>query len=198
LYSIKELLIRPGHTIREFILGKRKDHFKPIAFVLVMSTIYFLVSKISDHPTLIDDFLAGFSAGGEERGLSTNSSTILIWLSDNYAYTTLLLIPLFSLASYISFLGLGRNYLEHIVINSYITGLQAIFYSFFMFIGVIINNEDFTVLLAVIVSILYCYWSFSQFYNDTKRIKIILRLLLTYILYVFIVGLVLFPLSLGT
>ena len=93
LYSIKELFIRPGHTIREYIEGKRKEHFKPIAFVLIMSTVYFLVSKISDRSTFITDLILGFSGGSVEGGLSINS--FLNWLSDNYAYTALLLLPFF-------------------------------------------------------------------------------------------------------
>jgi len=197
-YTIKELFTRPEHTIREFIQGKRKEYFKPIAFVLTLSTVYFLVSQISDHPTIIDDFLSGYSDGGDERGLSTNSPPILNWLSDNYAYTTLLLLPIFSFASYLSFHGLGQNYLEHIVINSYITGQQAIFYSFFMIIGMLIGNEDLTVLAAVLVSTLFSFWAFSQFYVNTKRIKIIFRLLLAYILYVVVVSVILMVFTFGT
>lgn len=183
-YTIKELFIRPGHAIREFIQGKRKGYFKPVAYVLTLSTLYFLISQISDHPTLIDDFISGYSNAGEDEGLKTNSSPILNWLSDNYAYTTLLLLPLFSLATYLSFSGLGQNYLEHIVINSYITGQQAIIYSFFMIIGVLINKEDITVLAAVIICTLFNYWTFSQFYKNVKSFKIVFRLILSYILYI--------------
>lgn len=182
-YTIKKLFTKPGHTIREFLEGKRKEHFKPIAFVLILSTVYFIVSQIFDTPTLIDDFLSGFSSAGEERSFPTDSSAILKWLSNNYAYTILLLLPVFSLASYISFLGSGQNYLEHIVINSFITGQQAIFYTFFMVIGVLIKNKDVIAIAGVITSVIYTFWAFSQYYSNSKRIKIVLRLVLTYILY---------------
>jgi len=198
LYTIKELFTRPGHAIRGFIQGKRKEYFKPIAFVLTLSTVYFFVSQLSDHPTLIDDFITGYSDGGEVNGLETNSSSILNWLSDNYAYTTLLLLPLFSLATFLSFNGLGQNYLEHIVINSYITGQQAIFYSFFMIIGVVISNEDVTVLLAIMSSLVFNYWTFSQFYQHTKGFKIILRLILTYILYIVFISIFLMAFTFGS
>jgi ascorbate-specific PTS system EIIC-type component UlaA len=39
LFTIRELFVRPGESIREFIKGKRKYHFKPVAFALVMSTV---------------------------------------------------------------------------------------------------------------------------------------------------------------
>lgn len=96
-FTLKELFTRPGHSIREFIIGKRKNHFKPIAFVLTMSTIYFFVSKISDSPTIIDNFFSGFNNAGEENDITTNSSKLVKWLSENYAYTTLLLLPFFLL-----------------------------------------------------------------------------------------------------
>ena len=194
LFTIKSMFIRPGHMIREFLNGQRKEHFKPVAFVLVLSTAYFLVSQLSDNPTLIDDFLAGYSNGGEERDLRTTKSPIVSWLSNNYAYTTLLLIPIFSLASFISFLGLDRNYLEHIVINSFVTGQQAIFYSFFMIIGVLIAKEDITVLVAVTISVLFNLWTFVQLFQNEKKGLVIIRLFLTYFLFFIFFSIALFVL----
>ena len=190
LYTIKELFTRPGNAIRDFIQGKRKEYFKPIAYVLTLSTIYFLVSQISDSPTLIDDFLSGASEGVQDKD-SITKFPIVDWLSNNYAYTTLLLIPIFSLASFISFLGLGRNYLENIVINSYITGQQAIFYCLFMLIGVSFDINDFTVLAAVTISVLFNFWTYIQFFNGTKKIFVIFRLILTYVLFYILFSIIL-------
>jgi hypothetical protein len=195
-FTIKELFLRPGHTIRNFLDGKRKKHFKPIAYVFTLSTVYFLVSQISDSPTLIDDFLSGASDGVQEQD-SKIKFPVLEWLSNNYAYTTLLLIPIFSLASFISFLGLGRNYLENIVINSYITGHQAIFYSFFVIIGLFFDNSGFTVLVAAIISMSFNFWAYLQFFNNAKKGLVIVRLFLTYILFYILfsipLGIIIFP-----
>lgn len=194
LFTIKELFTRPGHAIRDFIQGKRKEYFKPIAYVLTLSTIYFLVSRITDSPTLIDDFLDGASNGATDADKNKDSIAkfpIVLWLSNNYAYTTLLLIPVFSLASFISFLGIGRNYLENIVINSYITGQQALFYSLFMVIGSFFDINDFTVLFAVIISVLFNFWSYIQFFTSTKKILVIIRLFLTYFLFYILFSIIL-------
>ena len=181
-FTIKELSLKPGHTIKFFLEGKRKNHFKPIAYVFLLSTIYFLVSKLSDSPTLIEDFFAGASDGVQKQD-SIVKFPIVEWLSNNYAYTTLLLIPIFSLASFISFLGLKRNYLEHIVINSYITGHQAIFYSFFAFVSIFFDHNEITVLIAVLISVLFNFWTYIQFFNDEKKGIVIVRLILTYVLF---------------
>ena len=59
-YTIKQLLTRPGHTIREFINGKRVRHFKPFSFVVVLATLYgllyhYFIRNVFDvqpiHPT---------------------------------------------------------------------------------------------------------------------------------------------------
>lgn len=184
-FTIKELSLRPGHTIRKFLEGKRKNHFKPIAYVFLLSTVYLLLSKISDSPTLIDDFLAGTSDGVQKQD-SIAKLPIVEWLSNNYAYTTLLLIPIFSLASFISFLGLRRNYIEHIVLNSYITGHQAIFYSFFTFVAQFFDHNGITVLIAVLISVLFNFWTYIQFFNGEKKELAIVRLILTYVLFYFI------------
>jgi hypothetical protein len=39
-YTIKQLVTRPGHTIREFINGKRVRHFKPLTLVVLLATLY--------------------------------------------------------------------------------------------------------------------------------------------------------------
>jgi hypothetical protein len=40
LFSLRQLFTRPGHSIREFIDGKRVRHFKPISLVVVLATLY--------------------------------------------------------------------------------------------------------------------------------------------------------------
>ena len=39
-YTTKELFTRPGHSIREFLAGKRVNHFKPISFAIILAGVY--------------------------------------------------------------------------------------------------------------------------------------------------------------
>jgi len=180
-FTTKELLFRPGNSIKEYLIGKRKNHFKPIAYVLLMSTLYFLTTQITNQNTWIDDGLVGWM-----EGTTGNSEfkfpNIIKWFGNNYAYSTLLLLPIFSLASYLSFYKSGENYLEHIVINSYITGYQAIIYSFFAVVRYATGSsvvEAFPLFFAVG----YTFWVFWQLFSDGSRVKNILGSLLTYFLY---------------
>jgi hypothetical protein len=50
-FTFKELTTRPGKSIKDYLNGNRKNHFKPIAYVLLFSTIYFLFSKVTNLET---------------------------------------------------------------------------------------------------------------------------------------------------
>ncbi len=189
-YTIKELFVRPGQTIRNFLVGKRKNYFKPIAYVFTLSTLYFLLAQLFDGTTLIDDTVSGYTAAANdfEKGSSTekvdrNIVPILNWLSDNYAITTLLLIPIFSLASYLSFFKTGWNYLEHFVLNAYITGQQALIYAFFTSFNLVLENRDLLVNITLFSSIFYNFIVFWQFFNQLNRKSVILRSIATYLLF---------------
>jgi hypothetical protein len=77
LFTLLELFRRPGQSIQEFLDGKRKNHLKPISYVLTLSTIYFLVTKLTGQKTYLDDFVDGYQnslmEGGSGTGLLQSS-----------------------------------------------------------------------------------------------------------------------------
>ena len=188
-YTLKELFIRPGKSLNEFINGKRKNHFKPIAYVLTWSTLYFLITQITDQNTWVEDAITGWMNGVTGQNSGVENSKFVVWFSKNYAYSTLILLPVFSLASYLSFWKFGKNYLEHIVVNSYITGQQAIFYSLFAIAGTVIEGNVMEI-FPLSVAILYTFRVFWQLFSEGNRMMNILRSMLTYIMYmIFSLGL---------
>jgi hypothetical protein len=126
--------------------------------------------------------ISGFSIGAYDAGKKMELPKIVIWFANNYAYTTLLLIPIFSFASYLCFSRFKANYLEHIVLNCYIAGQQAIFYALFSLLKTVIDYPLIEALPAL-VAVFYCFWVFSQFFKNGNRIANILRSIMTYILY---------------
>lgn len=181
-YTLKELFTRPGNSIKEFLDGKRKNHFKPIAYVLTLSTLYFLITQIIDQNTWIDDLISGWLLGATGEDTGPQVPKILLWLAKNYGYSTLLLLPVFSLASYLSFRKFGKNYLEHIVIKSYVAGQQAIFYTLFAILGTLIKS-DLMQVIPLLIAVSYTCWVFWQLFSGENLVITILRSLITYILY---------------
>tara|TARA_R110000850_G_scaffold45090_1_gene114161 strand:- start:553 stop:1293 length:741 start_codon:yes stop_codon:yes gene_type:complete len=192
LFSIKELFIRPGHSIKEYLSGKRKNHFKPIAYTFTLSTIYFLISQLLEAPTFLNDAAEGFASESNSSGVASGQIDVLNWFAKNYAYTTLLLLPLYSFASYMAFNKSGLNYPEHFVLNAYITGQQAIIYTLSALLSLAITNKDLLATGTLIVSISYAFFVFWQFFEGYSRIAALLRFVLTYILFLLILLPVLF------
>lgn len=182
LYTLKELFVQPGKSVHNYLNGKRKKHFKPIAYVLFFCTLYFLISKLNGQNTWLNRAISGFSEGAYSSEMKSEFPILITWFAKNYAYATLFLIPIFSFASYISFYRFKTNYLEHIVLNCYITGNQAIFYSIFSLLHSTFNNESLES-FSVIVAMAYSFWVFSRFFTGGNKIITTLRSMLTYALY---------------
>jgi hypothetical protein len=181
-FTIKELFLRPGEMLHHYFDGKRQQHFKPIAYVLTLSTVYFLATKLTDQHTYLDDFIAGFNSAVTETKSGYELLDIVSWFAQNYAYGALLLLPVFSLASYLAFYGFAKNYLEHIVINSYMTGQQAVFYAAFAIGGKFVETKILE-LIPFVFSVSYAYWVFWQLFPKGSRLNNVFRSSLAYILY---------------
>lgn len=130
----------------------------------------------------MDDSITGWINGATGESNEKQVPTFFIWFSKNYAYSSLLLLPVFSLASYLSFFKYETNYLEHVVINAYITGHQAIFYTLFAIAGTFIDS-DAVEIFSLLIAVLYTGWVFWQFFSEGNRTINILRSIMTYILY---------------
>lgn len=95
-YTFLQLTTNPGKALLEYIKGKRVKHFKPFAYVLVLSTISSLFLKFfgkSSPQIYSTGFLTFF----------TNYPSILIFC----------LIPIVACISWIIFIKRKFNYWEH-------------------------------------------------------------------------------------
>jgi len=194
-YTIKELFKRPGISIREFIEGKRVRHFKPVTYVIVLSIIYsFLEHKINKNP-FIEDALLGIVEGLKYgRDINNEKLNVFEWLIHNYAYTALLLIPTFSLASFISFKKSKFNYLEHLVLNTFLFGQITIIFILTIPLSIIFKNNPNTEIIRIIFSIIFTLWAYYQFFNKQSKFARIFNSILTYVLFLFFKLIILFVL----
>lgn len=176
-FTIKEMFLRPGDSIREFLEGKRKKHYKPIAFLFLTSVLYVLVSRTSGNDTFIDDFMVGIKSGGD-AGLS--KTAFLSWISHNQSYGQLMLLPFFALASYLAFKRSGYNYFEHFVLNAYITGQQMFIYLLFALVP---NKGNFLESIPYLITFIFNILVFVNFFNAKKTGSAVGLILLTYFIF---------------
>lgn len=183
LFTIKELTFRPGHSIREFLLGRRKPHYRPISFLLLTTALYVLSTYLMDRNTFLDDFVSGFKSGiDDERDRPL--LFYLDWLTKNQVYAALVVMPLFSAASFLAFLRSGYNYVEHLFLNIYITGQQMLIY---LFLSFIFFKENIFIATPFLVGMIYNMWTFHQFFKDKKFFINLGLVLLTYIIFLIMI-----------
>ena len=82
LYTIRELLLRPGKNIQTFVLEDRNRLVKPIIFIIITSLIYTLAQQFLHFE---DGYV---NAGGFEESATTN---IFGWIQKNYGYANIIM-----------------------------------------------------------------------------------------------------------
>ncbi len=181
-FTLKQLFLRPGKSIQDYLEGKRKNYFKPLGYLMILSTIYFFVSQSTQQSTLISASMKGVIEGASGNSFDTETPTVLSWFYRNYAYTILLLLPVFSFASFLAFRKYKKNYLEHMVINSFITGQQAVFSLAFALLSFLV---DYTIsdIFLLLVPVLYNTLVFYQLFSEGSRVMNIVRTIATYAMY---------------
>lgn len=202
LFTVKELFTRPGHSIREYLEGKRKQHFRPLAFVLLVSAVYVFMSYLSGVNTIVGDILNGMLESSKTHSNSFETDSlieIMKWFRKNDIYFTLAIIPIFSFASFISFKNANYNFFEHLVLNSYITGQQMIIYLIYYVVIYLTNSHsktDYLINIPLFLPILYLFWTFHQFFSSKKLLTKVLHTILTYFLFSISIYVLLFFLAL--
>ena len=189
-YTLKNLFKRPGQTIREYLDGQRKRSFRPITYVLVISTFYFILNRIFEIDNIVDDAIQGQMDAYNDYGKDAKDLSFMQWFSDNFAYTILLLIPLFALANFMSFIKRGQNYIEHFIITTYIVAQQLIIWISMVILEIVIGTYDSLDFIAFILSAGFKFWTYIQFYKKHNKFVSGLLVLLSYIIFIIITFLI--------
>ncbi|MXN91657.1 DUF3667 domain-containing protein [Flavobacterium sp. Sd200] len=175
-YTIKELFTRPGHSIREYVQGKRVKHFNYFSTIILLITIGYFLRKWAkfDASVFYED--------------KTAIEGVLKVLKHYSKITVFLHIPIISLVSYLVFKKSKQNYTENLVLNLYLLcGTLAI--SFILIICMIFSDNidflfyvnHFLTALTFLYVIIFYYQYFSVF--DFKKHQLIIRVVIVSILY---------------
>lgn len=165
-YSIKQLFSRPGHSIREFLEGKRVKHFSPVGLVLFLAGIYGVIA-ISAHLDLS-------TIKEESEEVRTVIHSFNEWSAHHYASTQLLILPFLTIASYLLFRKQGYNFFEHVILNSFITAQKIVVG--FCFLPLLFWQQG-TEQLQLIINVqfltntLFSCWTYAQFFRHLSKSK---------------------------
>ncbi|MES2560150.1 MAG: DUF3667 domain-containing protein [Bacteroidota bacterium] len=185
LYSISQLFMRPGHTIREFIDGKRVKHFKPLSMVVILATIYGLMSHYFhvENPGPVR-LTTGSTPSAEELSFYTK---MLDWIETHYALTTLLALPFFAFGTFIAFKKQGYNFIEHMVLNAFLSAQRLTVHIALFPIMYAVSATHFSGpfnSLLRLTDLGLTIWVCSQFFSRLSKTRSVLLTLLAYVIYI--------------
>jgi hypothetical protein len=155
-YTFKNLCLRPGNFIREYLAGRRKSSFSPFLYVLIWCGVFVVIShlfaKDAEHAVQITDFK------------SANE-----YLETNYykALVVAMIVPL-ALASYLVFIKSGYNFAENLVLNAFVTAQLIIGDIILHIIAVTPLRETLSgkaALLNLLLKFPFWIWAYWQFFK---------------------------------
>jgi hypothetical protein len=119
LHTLKELAIRPGHSVREYLQGKRSNHSDPVLMLLIIGG---LCSILYNHYHLKTIASVDISTFKEEMEMFTLKYFALAFLGYSL---------IFSLSDYFIFRYKGYNFTELFVMNIF-TCIEILFFLILM------------------------------------------------------------------
>ncbi|TPG37615.1 DUF3667 domain-containing protein [Flavobacterium pectinovorum] len=181
-YSIKQLFTRPGHSIREFIEGKRVKHFKPLSLVVVLATLYGLLYHYFHINIFADSDKTDFDYDKFNE-----------WMATHFSWTTIATIPLYTIGTYIAFRKQGYNFIEYFVLNTF-KASQRIFAQIVMFPILFYSNSASHLQmysnLTYAIGMILIFWTNMQFFNKISKTKVFFLTLLSHVLFLICLSLV--------
>lgn len=178
LYTAKELMLRPGDSIREFIFDNRNKLVKPVAYIILTSLLFTLVA----HYFHVDDLYN--SKEKLEMG-SSSVTTIMTWVQANYGYANIISGFFYAFMVHLFFRKYKYNFFEIVVLLCFVMGQGMLILTFeTLFINLI--GFNYYSIILIIIAFGYPTFAIGQFFDKSKflsYVKAFLAYFLGYILF---------------
>lgn len=180
--TVRLLLINPGKVFREFIQGKRKTYYKPIAFFILTTAIYLILRALIAYDPLEGQMGAVDQEGVPEAVLkSREASRFMVTNINNIMFFLVISIGL----NLKLFFRKQYNLAEYTTIGFYVSGVYILFSTLVMFINkfTALHLQSIQLLFLLLI-IAYCSYSLFQRRRFGAFLKYLLVGLLSILLYI--------------
>lgn len=160
LYTIKELLVRPGENVRGFISDNRNRLVKPIIFIIVASLIYTVIN----HFFKIEQPYVAF-----EETKKSATTMIFEWVQNHYGYANIIMGVCIALWLKVFFRKYGYNFFEILILLCFVMGVGMLLFAVFAALEGITKIP--LMQMAGMTGLVYCTWAIGQFFDQRKAIN---------------------------
>lgn len=181
-YSLKQLLLKPGYSIYDYIAGKRINHFRPISLCIILATIYVLVYHFLGIKLISTD--------------DSDSVKIFENILQHYYWFIFSTIPLYAITTKLVFKVKKYNFWEYFIFESFKVA-QRLFVHI-VFLPCFYFCEDNVLLMKIFLIVLafldltLITWTNIQFFKKLKLSRVIFLSILSYIISQLLCVLILF------
>jgi len=169
-YTIKELLIRPGKNIREFISNDRNRLVKPILFIIITSLIY----TVAGHLFHVEGDFIVF----KESERST-IGTIFNWVNNHIGYANIIISFFIAFFLKLFFKKYDFNYFEILILLCFVMGMAMLIYALFIIVEGLTKVP--VMPIAGVISFVYITWAMGRFF-DKKKVSSYIKSFIAYFL----------------
>lgn len=144
LFTIKELFVRPGEVLREYIAGKRVKYFNPFSYLVLISMI---VGYLYGNSGIIEQLNLQFMV----------TKDIITFTREHFSSRLLMAIPTYSLTCWALFRSFKYNLAEHLIIITFLVSQSFLIMMVWLLIFSIVKPEN-------IEFVIYYYSSFASLF----------------------------------
>jgi|AntRauTorckE5430_2_1112549.scaffolds.fasta_scaffold30860_2 hypothetical protein len=160
LYTVRELLLRPGDSIRTFIKEDRSKLIKPIIFVIICSLAYTLTQQLLH-------FEEAYTQASEQALEASTVNTIFVWIRENYGYANILMAVFIAPWVKVFFRKYQYNIYEILILLFYVMGLGMLIYTLS---GAAEALTGLRVLqVGALLGFVYTSWAIGHFFDKRKK-----------------------------
>lgn len=157
-FTIKELFIRPGKSVRTFISEDRSRLVKPVIFIILTSVLYTICSHAiphtEEHYTPI------------EKSIISDLKVVFDWIQHHYGYANIILGIFITLWLRLFFRKHPYNFFEILILLCFVMGIGMLLMAIFSIIEALSGLH--VARIAEGLSLIYCIWAIGQFFNKSK------------------------------
>ncbi|MDI9341505.1 MAG: DUF3667 domain-containing protein [Sediminibacterium sp.] len=176
-YTVKALLVSPGHSIREFIHQNRAKHMKPVPFIIITSLIFTVLSHLFHVDKLYN------SMAKIDVALPTVAK-IQNWIQTHYGYANILMGGFMALCILLFFRKYRYNLFEITILMCFVMGQSMLLLAVEAFFIPVLNIKSYS-LIMLLITFGYSTWAIGQFF-DSKKVMSYVKAFFAYLLGYFL------------
>jgi Protein of unknown function (DUF3667) len=162
-FTIRELIVRPGQTIHNFINSDRNRLVKPIIFVIITSVLYTIIAQFFH----VEDKYINIENAGFKYTTMINK-----WVQNHYGYANMIMGVFIAFFANRLFKKYNYNVFEIMVVLCYVLGIGMLIFTLFAIAeGLMHTQNTWALKVASGITIIYSSWAIAKFFEPIHTYK---------------------------